>query len=300
MRTRNRPAFTLIELLVVIGIIGLLISILIPSLSRARAGSRATVCVARLRELARGFVMYADDHKGYMVPMRMPDLGGGTGNEKNYYDVGNGKKYRPRWAAILGKYAGAYAFDKPEAKTDRDDYRHEVYHCPEEPDWTDERNFAFGYNYQFLGNSRTMSGGRFVQFPVNNTRIRNGQLVILADAMGTAGGFPTRERGPYENDGATVSAMGNHGYTLDPPRLTDASDHGTGDPNSRRSAVHPRHLGKANAVFADAHGESLTDEKLGYRKHEDGRYVDLDPIDDKPTNVMFSLSGKNDDPPRKQ
>ncbi|GMU36143.1 MAG: prepilin-type N-terminal cleavage/methylation domain-containing protein [Phycisphaerae bacterium] len=300
MRREYRRAFTLIELLVVISILALLIAVLIPSLSRARAGSRATVCASRLRELARGFVMYGDGNGGYLAPMRPPDLGGGTGNEHNYYDVGNGKKYRPRWAVLIGSYVGAHAFPSPESKPDRDDFVHEVYHCPEAPEWTDERNFAYGYNYQFLGNSRTLPSGRFINFPVNVTRVRNGQLVIIADAMGTAGGFPARERGDYENDGATASAMGNHGYTLDPPRLTAASDHGTGDANSRRSAVHPRHMGKVNAVFADAHAEALTDESLGYRRHEDGRYVDLDSVENKPINVKFSLSGRDDEPPRKQ
>ena len=54
-------AFTLIELLVVVAIIALLISILLPSLSRARAQARTTVCASRLAQLVKSVLMYCDD-----------------------------------------------------------------------------------------------------------------------------------------------------------------------------------------------------------------------------------------------
>lgn len=49
--------FTLIELLVVVAIIALLLSILLPSLSRVRDAARATVCGSRIRESTRGAAM---------------------------------------------------------------------------------------------------------------------------------------------------------------------------------------------------------------------------------------------------
>jgi len=58
--------FTLVELLVVISIIALLLSILLPSLSAARARARQVVCAARLKEWGLAFNVYAMQNKGVL------------------------------------------------------------------------------------------------------------------------------------------------------------------------------------------------------------------------------------------
>jgi prepilin-type N-terminal cleavage/methylation domain-containing protein len=54
--------FTLIEVLVVVAIIALLISILLPSLARAKEQSKATVCLSNLKQQGVGFSTYAVDN----------------------------------------------------------------------------------------------------------------------------------------------------------------------------------------------------------------------------------------------
>ncbi|MBK8268224.1 MAG: prepilin-type N-terminal cleavage/methylation domain-containing protein [Planctomycetes bacterium] len=61
---RLEPAFTLIELLVVISIIALLISILLPALTRGRERARIAYCLSNLRQITSATMMYLADQEG--------------------------------------------------------------------------------------------------------------------------------------------------------------------------------------------------------------------------------------------
>jgi len=64
---KKRMGFTLIELLVVISIIALLLSILMPSLKKAKQASRKVLCVSNLKQWGIAWSMYSSDNKS-LVP----------------------------------------------------------------------------------------------------------------------------------------------------------------------------------------------------------------------------------------
>ncbi|WDE99443.1 type II secretion system protein [Lentisphaera profundi] len=57
--------FTLIELLVVVAIIGILASLLLPSLGKARKKGQVAVCTSNLRQINTAAFLYQDDSEGY-------------------------------------------------------------------------------------------------------------------------------------------------------------------------------------------------------------------------------------------
>jgi len=60
--------FTLMELLVVIGIIGILASMLLPALGRAKGSAQRISCLNQEKQLALALHMYADENSGYFPP----------------------------------------------------------------------------------------------------------------------------------------------------------------------------------------------------------------------------------------
>jgi len=63
---RTRRGFTLVELLVCIGIIVILVSMLLPTLGRARSAANTAYCLANLRSIGQAMTMYVSENGGWI------------------------------------------------------------------------------------------------------------------------------------------------------------------------------------------------------------------------------------------
>ena len=112
-----RSAFTLVELLVVIGIIALLISILLPTLTKARRQANGVSCLNNLRQMSVAQQLYANDQDGWLV---QAGLGHGAGDAHEEI----------AWIETLNAYVGQSLVNR----------------CPEDfsPHWTEGEPLSSG------------------------------------------------------------------------------------------------------------------------------------------------------------
>ncbi len=109
--------FTLIEVLVVVAIIALLIAVLLPTLGRARAQARLSLCGSRLRQVGVAMNLFATEHRG-RVPRGVSRHGGTTLAEA------------PNWVRMVSRMFGDktnYAANFNRVRVER----YEVFSCPE-------------------------------------------------------------------------------------------------------------------------------------------------------------------------
>lgn len=295
---RSKRAFTLVELLVVISIIALLISILLPSLNKARNQAKSAVCLSNLKRIGLQGAMYVTDN-GTFPPVRLKKVPGGDAKLQDYYHAIPGHEFRrkaPRWQWFISDELGPIVDPRKFPTEDAFNKSMEISNKYwEDPGMRDEtfkkniRNGAYGYNGTYLGNTREKDG-RIIRFPVAEIMVRSpAGTVFVADSRG--GNDP----------------HGNHSYWLDPPKRAKYGDP-NGDeqafsPNSAKggdeilghSPVEARHNGRGNAGFCDGHAESMTLSRLGYQTDGTGRVVPAPQIDrTKAINRMWTGTGRDD------
>ncbi|MHC4445063.1 MAG: type II secretion system protein [Planctomycetota bacterium] len=288
--------FTLIEVLVVVAIIAVLVAFLLPSLAKAREQARASVCLANLHRLGHGVEFYVDKF-GVYPPVRLTKTYNSQNNawETFYLDIKNSEWRRktPRWHWFIdygvgpvispGKYATESEFHA--ALNADNDY----FLCPSLRGECerDVRNGAYGYNWQYMGNSLVAIGTDYCRWPVNASHVKNpARTVLIADSRG--GALP----------------HGLHAYTLDPPRL--ASEHGntrfgaqrvfdTGQSPYYHVPVEMRHNKRGNVLFDDGHAKPMLLKQLGYALEPDDPKVTL-PDGPGANNALWTGKGYDPNP----
>lgn len=282
--TRHRPSgFTLIELLVTLAILSALMSVLLPAMSAARRSAQASACLANLHRLGVSTFLYLEKSDDVFPPMRLSTVNGVT--YVNEYGAS-----QPRWQWFIGFDLGpiinppadsAGPWGDSYSTTITNDY----FTCPSLVGAyrSDIRNGAYGYNYQYLGNSRTDAApGIYDHFPVSSRSIVAPDLtVLIADSRGA------------DRD------HGKHSYTLDPPRLAVEKNArkfgpGAGDGPIGHSPAEARHRGAAATVFVDGHAELATPLQLGYAIGPDGVVVPEERGDiEAPMNRLWTGRGED-------
>ena len=253
-RNRSEVGFTLIELLVVISIIALLMGVLLPALNGARELGRRAVCMANVRRLSISMRLYLDSNGDKFMPDRLRA-------STDYISVGPYRRYRPRWIWFLNEGMGfvinPYKYETEEEFNQALEMDNDYYMCPSLKHYEYTRNIrngAYGYNYQYLGNSRpNPEQTGYANYPVWFSEIKSpASTIVFCDSRGS--NIP----------------HGEHAYLVDPPKM--AYSKGARDFSPKSPALGPlkyspadaRHSGRVNVAFLDGHSEAMTYRELGY------------------------------------
>jgi prepilin-type N-terminal cleavage/methylation domain-containing protein/prepilin-type processing-associated H-X9-DG protein len=265
----QRKAFTLVELLVVISIIALLLSILMPSLQKAKLGAQEIVCRSNLKQYSLAATMYLGDN-AYVFPNAWDAI------FKSRYEIGHptscrwhdesmNPSHRTDLQGALWKYIGGFgkvhycptfAGLAKFGKTHKD----HIASIPIEP------LFCYSMN-AFLGGFE--SGVH--SLVIKSSQVKNPAEVFL---------FAEENCWPYEIDpsrpfykryqdtlndnalcGAPLLPSKAEAWTYSrsqPPPYLDAFG------SYHKTTMRRRNEGKANAVFVDGHAQLVEPDRTYY------------------------------------
>ncbi|HSA26232.1 MAG TPA: prepilin-type N-terminal cleavage/methylation domain-containing protein [Phycisphaerae bacterium] len=259
----NSRGFTLIEILVVVAIIALLISILLPSLSKAREQTRMQVCKSNMRQVMTGMLLYVHEYKVLPGTQSVFYLGG-------YWPMVNAPdKKGPNW--VWDGCTEGYGGDPKNANFIRDVPRRgtifkytkseSVYVCPSDrvgmPD--DKDDLGGGSSGR---NSYSMNAYIGYKSPEKLARPANssGWKVEGNDRNGKPVRTPQKERLDWSNGDKMFVVVEEHPYYHKGFNF-EGNFNVTDKIVARHSVVRRKNgadlgLGRSNVAFLDGHAES--------------------------------------------
>jgi type II secretory pathway pseudopilin PulG len=143
------PAFSLMEVLVSISVIALLMSLLVPSLGRARSQARSMTCMSRVWQLGLAFHAYAHDHDDYALPTCINARTFWWGQlDPNGVDHTRGLM----WPYLAGELRAQGVYECPAQAYGTYGLQGKPFSEADDPKWITS---TYGYNGYFLSPSRS-------------------------------------------------------------------------------------------------------------------------------------------------